>query len=113
VYDRGRYCACDPDPAAINLGNDSLILDRSRAKTSGTSDQPASEAAGPTSGVTPAAAPPGDCVCRDRITTLYLYTYDGRLVREYLNGAAQRDFLYAGGQRIGVHEKIGTSFKLH
>jgi RHS repeat-associated protein len=113
VYNRGYYCACDPDPAAINLGDDSLIVDRSGAKTSGTPDQPVSKAAGPASGMTPAAAPPGDCVCRDLTTTLYLYTYDGRLVREYLNNAAQRDYLYAGGQRIGVSEKIGTTFRLH
>jgi RHS repeat-associated protein len=43
---------------------------------------------------------------------LYVYTYDGRLVREYSDGVVQRDYLYAGGNRIGVSEKVGGSYKL-
>ncbi len=57
--------------------------------------------------------PPGNTSCSPETTTCYVFTYDGRLVREYLNNATQRDFLYAGSQRIGVSEKIGAAFRLH
>ena len=51
----------------------------------------------------------GDCVCYSTTTTIYVYTYDGKLVREIVNGEVKRDYLYAGSERIGVSERIGSS----
>lgn len=112
VYDVGYRCACG-EPAGINIENDTTTGDRLRAKTPGLAEEPTGKGADHKSGVRPAAGNPGECVCRSKTTTQYLYTYDGRLLREYVNNLPKREYLYAGGRRIGVYEKIGTSFNLH
>ncbi len=112
AYSRGYYCACG-DPEGLGAAADSTAISRWHGQDSTVPDQGTTKRSQIKSGVTPASGVPGNCVCRNLTTTMYLYTYDGRLVREYLNNATQRDFLYAGSQRIGVSEKIGAAFRLH
>ncbi|MEW5797358.1 MAG: hypothetical protein AB1772_13515, partial [Candidatus Zixiibacteriota bacterium] len=84
VFNRAHYCICG-DPAGINLGSDSAADDRLRAKNAPPGQPATTKGSLNPNEVAPAAGGPGDCVCRDLTTTSYLYTYDGRLVREYVN----------------------------
>jgi RHS repeat-associated protein len=59
--------------------------------------------------------PGKDCVCYDSTKTLYFYTYDGKLIREMVDGVVKRDFIWAGNDRIGVSERVDSTdrFILH
>lgn len=58
------------------------------------------------------AGPGGDtCECDTSVTTYYIYSYDGRLLREYTGSTLIREFIYAGGQRIAqVNQPSGDIF---
>jgi RHS repeat-associated protein len=133
VYDKGYVCECDPPQRGItganrirdtaltpverlrfdDEGRDSIGSVSPRSDDSGQGEFPAGPDNGALDAGMAAAGPGGDCVCRRKITTHYLYTYDGRLLREFEGGVAAREYIYAGDKRIAVYEKEAVGYGLH
>jgi RHS repeat-associated protein len=132
VYDKGYVCDCGPEPLKASGGNDTLLQEQLEPNAPEEKDRqfqepdtvlldqaPPRRVEAPEGdsvtdiGTAKAAGPGGDCICRRKMTTNYIYSHDGRLLRVYEDGQLLRQYLYAGDQRIAVYEKQGLNFDLY
>ncbi|MEW5874247.1 MAG: hypothetical protein AB1752_03590, partial [Candidatus Zixiibacteriota bacterium] len=126
VYDRGFICQCGPEESPPLTPPDGRAEGlRSPPDREPGALQPLPDSGppgvikpGPASAAGEGPGPGEECICRSVTVTHYLYTHDGRLLREYVNGIGQRDFIHAGpasdagigGKKIAVYEHGGSFF---